>query len=109
MDTKKIIDLIKNGEFDEKFIEIYVDSDKLQYQKERYINTINRFEEYYGTGEVQIFSAPGRSEVCGNHTDHQHGKVLACAINLDAIAVVSGSDKEEIKSYVNEAILGGAW
>ena len=41
MDTKKIIDLIKNGEFDEKFIEIYVDSDKLQYQKERYINTIN--------------------------------------------------------------------
>ena len=97
MDTKKIIDLIKNGEFDEKLIEIYVDSDKLQYQKERYINTINRFEEYYGTGEVQIFSAPGRSEVCGNHTDHQHGKVLACAINLDAIAVVRGSDKEEIK------------
>lgn len=97
MDTKKIIDLIKDGEFDEKFIEIYVDTERLEYQKERYINTITKFEEHYGAGEVQIFSAPGRSEVCGNHTDHQHGKVLACAINLDAIAVVKQSEAEEIK------------
>ena len=97
MDTKKMIDLIKNGEFDEKFTEIYVDTERLEYQKERYINAITKFEEYYGAGEIQIFSAPGRSEVCGNHTDHQYGKVLACAINLDAIAVVKNNDKEEIK------------
>ena len=37
---------------------------------------------------AMIFSAPGRTEICGNHTDHQHGKVLAAAINLDTRAVV---------------------
>ena len=94
MDTKKIIELIENGDFDSKFIDVYVDAEQLEYQKKRYINTILKFEEHYGTGEVQIFSAPGRSEIGGNHTDHQHGKVLACAINRDAIGVVKQIDGE---------------
>ena len=94
MDTKKIIELIESGNFDEKLIDIYVDTDQLEYQKKRYIDTIAKFEEYYGEGEVQIFSAPGRSEIGGNHTDHQHGKVLACAINRDAIGVVKQVDGE---------------
>ena len=94
MDTKKIIELIENGDFDEKLIDIYVDAEQLEYQKKRYINTIRAFEEHYGAGEVQIFSAPGRSEIGGNHTDHQHGKVLACAINRDAIGVVKQMDGE---------------
>ena len=94
MDTKKIIELIESGNFDKKLIDIYVDTDQLEYQKKRYIDTITKFEEYYGEGEVQIFSAPGRSEIGGNHTDHQHGKVLACAINRDAIGVVKQIDGE---------------
>lgn len=94
METKKIIELIENGNFDEKLIDIYVDKDQLEYQKKRYIDTITKFEEYYGEEDVQIFSAPGRSEIGGNHTDHQHGKVLACAINRDAIGVVKQIDGE---------------
>ena len=94
MDTKKIIELIENGDFDEKLIDVYVDVEQLDYQKKRYINTIAKFEEHYGAGDVQIFSAPGRSEIGGNHTDHQHGKVLACAINRDAIGVVKPIDGE---------------
>ena len=94
MDTKKIIELIESGNFDEKLIDIYVDTDQLEYQKKRYVDTITKFEEYYGEGEVRIFSAPGRSEIGGNHTDHQHGKVLACAINRDAIGVVKQIDGE---------------
>ena len=94
MDTKKIIELIENGSFDEKLIDIYVDTEQLEYQKKRYIDTIFKFEEHYGAGDVQIFSAPGRSEIGGNHTDHQHGKVLACAINRDAIGVVKPMDGE---------------
>ena len=97
MDTKKIIELIENGHFDEKLIDVYVDVEQLDYQKKRYINTIVKFEEYYGEGEVQIFSAPGRSEIGGNHTDHQHGKVLACAINRDAIGVVKQVEANEIR------------
>ena len=97
MDTKKIIELIENGDFDEKLIDVYVDVEQLDYQKKRYINTIAKFEEHYGAGDVQIFSAPGRSEIGGNHTDHQHGKVLACAINRDAIGVVKQVEAGEIR------------
>ena len=59
-------------------------------QKERYAALINKFEEYFGADrEVGIYSAPGRTEVGGNHTDHNHGCVLAASVNLDAVAVVS--------------------
>ena len=56
-----------------------------------------KFEEYYGDDDIKIFSAPGRSEIGGNHTDHQQGQVLACALNLDAIANVKPSDASEIR------------
>lgn len=68
------------------------------YQKERYMRVLESYGELYGTDcEVGVFSAPGRSEVCGNHTDHNHGKVLAAAINLDAIAVASKNNKDVIR------------
>lgn len=41
---------------------------------------------------ASLFSAPGRTEVGGNHTDHNHGKVLAASVNLDVIAVVEPTD-----------------
>lgn len=97
MDTKCVQKLIENGNLDNDFIDIYVDKNQLDYQKNRYISALKKFEEYYGSGEVKIFSAPGRSEIGGNHTDHQHGKVLACAINLDAIGIVKEVDAKEIR------------
>ncbi len=69
--------------------DIYVDSGLLDYQTERYINAIDKFTEAYGERDIEIYSAPGRSEIGGNHTDHQHGIVLAASINLDAIGIVS--------------------
>lgn len=47
------------------------------------------FEAVFGQLPQRIFSAPGRTEICGNHTDHQRGRVLAAAVNLDALAAVS--------------------
>ena len=47
------------------------------------------FEAVFGQMPHRIFSAPGRTEICGNHTDHQRGRVLAAAVNLDALAAVS--------------------
>ncbi len=68
---------------------LYVDESALAKQPERYRHAIAMFRQLYGEeGDVQLYSAPGRSEVGGNHTDHQHGKVLACSLNLDVIAVV---------------------
>ena len=49
------------------------------------------------TADTWLFSTPGRAELGGSHTDHQHGEVLAASINLDAIAVVSKSKEKVIK------------
>jgi galactokinase len=85
----EIVAAIAAGAHDLRFNEIYVDSSLLQMQKERYIRSIERYHEIFGAGEAAIYSAPGRSEVGGNHTDHQHGSVLAASVNLDAIAITA--------------------
>ena len=95
--TKNIIFKVQSGDFDDRLLDIYVDENVLDYQKERYIKAIKKYEELYGEGEVEIYSAPGRSEVGGNHTDHQRGQVLACGLNLDVIAIVSKTDDNIIK------------
>ena len=69
--------------------DIYIDESVLEYQKGRYVKAIESFEELFGVKDVEIYSAPGRSEIGGNHTDHQCGRVLAASINLDAIAIVA--------------------
>lgn len=51
----------------------------------------------FGHAAERIFSACGRSELIGNHTDHQHGLVLACGVNLSAIALAAPNDRDEIR------------
>lgn len=87
-----IIQDIQNNVYNDTFLDIYVDQEQLEHQKSRYVQAIEKFIDLYGDQEVSIYSTPGRSEVCGNHTDHQHGEVLASAINLDIIAVVTKDD-----------------
>ena len=59
-------------------------------QKARYEKAVARFTEVYpGREEVFLYSAPGRTEIGGNHTDHQHGCVLAAAVQLDVLGVVA--------------------
>ncbi len=94
---KKASELIKEFEgnrHDKRIEDVYVDCDKLPAQKKRYIAAIEKFIDLYGDQDVEIYSTPGRSEVCGNHTDHQKGEVLAAAINLDIIAIVAKNDSE---------------
>ncbi len=87
-----IIQDIQNNVYNDTFLDIYVDQEQLEHQKLRYVQAIEKFIDLYGNQEVSIYSTPGRSEVCGNHTDHQHGEVLAAAINLDIIVVVAKDD-----------------
>lgn len=86
----------EEGIYRERLKDIYVDESVLDYQTERYIKALTEFASLYGEKEVEIYSAPGRSEVGGNHTDHQYGKVLATSINLDAIAVVAKTEDDII-------------
>lgn len=69
-----------------------------QAQTKRMIEAIDAFTSLYGDGrEIALFSVPGRSEICGNHTDHNHGEVLAGAIDRDIIAVASPNEDAQIR------------
>ncbi|MBQ7352661.1 MAG: galactokinase [Clostridia bacterium] len=91
MRTNELLDCIENGGLDLVLTRIY-GKENLDSQKERYIEAVKDFEAIYGKREVSLFSVPGRSELSGNHTDHNHGKVLAGSINLDIIAVSAKTD-----------------
>ena len=69
-----------------------------QSQRARYEKALASFSEFFGitADGARIFSAPGRTEVGGNHTDHNHGKVLAASVNLDVIAIVQPTDDGKI-------------
>ena len=82
----------KSNKHNQLLEDLYEDSSLVNYQKDRYANALNKFIELYGDENVSIYSAAGRSEISGNHTDHQHGCVLAGSINLDAIGVVARQD-----------------
>ena len=86
---------IAEGKKDERLLLLY--GKNLESQRNRYISSIDKFIELYGDKEISIISVPGRSEVIGNHTDHQHGEVLATSINLDIIAVVSPREDGVVK------------
>ncbi|HDR50291.1 MAG TPA: galactokinase [Mariniphaga anaerophila] len=90
-----------NGGNNPLFQELYGTDEKvLKAQADRYEGLLNDFQKTFGTDDVQLFSSPGRTEIGGNHTDHNYGRVLAGAVNLDNIAVVAanGSNVVRIKS-----------
>ena len=89
MKSCELKNLIKNGGL-KKYEALYWN---IEEQSKRFLAAIESFEEIFGEDrDVEIFSVPGRSEICGNHTDHNHGKVLAGAINRDIIAVAAKND-----------------
>lgn len=73
-----------------------------QATRDRYIKAVTTFEEHFGTErDVMLLSVPGRSELLGNHTDHNNGAVLAGAIDRDIIAVVA-RDEENAVTLLSE-------
>ena len=79
-----------NNEHDSTLTDLYYDDvEMIKYQKERYVNALDKYIELFGEENVDIYSAPGRTEVGGNHTDHQHGMVLAASVNLDAMEIMT--------------------
>ena len=95
--TNEIIGEIKSGIYDDLLLDVYVDPDKISYQQNRYIEAVKSYIAQFGDDDVEIYSAPGRSEIGGNHTDHQHGEVLAASINNDAIAIVKALKESCVK------------
>lgn len=83
------------------FKELYgVNPSILKEQADRYAGLMKEFNSTFSNDDVELFSSPGRTEIGGNHTDHNYGRVLAGAVNLDNIAVAArnGSNVIRIKS-----------
>ena len=67
-------------------------------QAARYEAVLNGLEATFGThAEAGLYSAPGRTEIGGNHTDHQHGRVLAGSVNIDMIAAAAPNSLNQLR------------
>ena len=90
---------LKSGALNARMVEIYgCDPAKAQAYADRFARVIKGFTVTFpgnAQAEIGLYSAPGRTEIGGNHTDHQYGCVLAASVNLDAIAAaaLNGTDK----------------
>ncbi|MFA7711182.1 MAG: galactokinase family protein, partial [Candidatus Neomarinimicrobiota bacterium] len=71
----------------------------LKQQAQRYLKLALRHMKFFPAEPVAFFSSPGRTEIGGNHTDHNHGKVLAASVNLDTIAAVNLSNDNKITIF----------
>ena len=86
---------IESGKYDKDFLMLYGETEKA---KARYLEACDEFQKLYiNTDNIRIFSAPGRTEVGGNHTDHQHGSVVAGGVDMDVIAIVGTNDDNVIR------------
>ncbi len=96
MNSSVIKAKISLGDFDATLTYIYGD-EAVAYQRERYIAAIDQFTKIYGEEDISLFSVAGRSELSGNHTDHNHGAVIAASIDLDIIAVAAARSDSVIR------------
>ena len=72
--------------------------DETPAQAARYEAVLNGLDATFGPhAEAGLYSAPGRTEIGGNHTDHQHGRVLAGSVNIDMIAAAAPNDKNQLR------------
>lgn len=90
--------MIKSAEGMTRMVQLYGSREgEVARQMERYMLLLKRHEDLFGTEKMPLLvSAPGRTELCGNHTDHNNGRVLAAAVNLDTVAAVSPRDDLQI-------------
>ena len=92
-----------SGDLNGRMVEVYgCDSAKAQEYANRFAKVIKGFQVTFpGSAEKEIglYSAPGRTEIGGNHTDHQYGCVLAASVNLDAIAAAALNGTDKIRFY----------
>ncbi len=96
MNASELIEKLKKGGCDERLREVYFEG--FSAQKQRLIGLAERFIKEFGDSEeVGVYSAPGRSEIGGNHTDHQLGNVIAASISLDILAVAAPNETKKVK------------
>lgn len=103
MNREELKKYINSKDFLHMINEVY-HMDDLEYietQKKRYEDVLDKAYKIYGDGDYHFISSPGRTEICGNHTDHQNGMVIAASINLDNVCVVKAT-KNNIATFTDD-------
>ncbi len=96
MNTYDVKKHIRDGTLDKTLAYVY-GANAVELQKKRYSDAVDAFAAIYGDRDVSLFSVAGRSELSGNHTDHNLGCVIAASIDLDIIAVAAKRDDSVIR------------
>ena len=108
MEAKELL-IQLNSEKADAFLEKMYGKNGIAENRERYVHVIRGFENHFKTSDMSLFSSAGRTEISGNHTDHNHGKVLAGSINLDCVAAAAANGTEKIhiisETYNQEFII----
>lgn len=95
----ELVDRIRNGKMDETISRVYPGKEICQVRR-RLAGICQGYEKLFGiTGELHGFSVPGRTELGGNHTDHQHGCVLAAGVDLDSAAAAAPNGEDTIRLF----------
>ncbi len=97
--VKELKKELAEGTFARKLAWLYCCGEEFTaHYADRYIHVLNGLETEFGCHETAaLFSAPGRTEIGGNHTDHQHGRVLVGSVNIDMIAAVGTNDLGQLR------------
>ena len=96
MNVEQTMEML-DGQEAEKLLEALYGRAQVQEQKERYREVLKGYRDKFGDGEVKLFTSPGRTEISGNHTDHNHGKVLAGSINLDCVGAAAANHSAKVR------------
>ncbi|MGI5947039.1 MAG: galactokinase [Lachnospiraceae bacterium] len=96
MNAKETIEVLGQEKAEKLMAQLYGCS-KTAENRERYEALVKGYVKTFGDGDMKLFSSPGRTEISGNHTDHNHGKVLAGSINLDCAGVAAKNNSNQIR------------
>ena len=97
---KTILKSLAAGTYDQRLERLCCSAPMAAAQRERIAGAVRRYQELFSAGPdapAAVFSGPGRTEIGGNHTDHQHGRVLCASVNMDMLAVAAPNGTETIR------------
>ena len=99
--VRYLVDMLGTEAAEKRLRDLYGDRPgEMDRQRGRYARLLQRYADEFGPNDqVMLISAPGRTELCGNHTDHNNGLVMAAAVNLDTLAAVSARQDMQVNLH----------
>ncbi len=95
MKAEETLRLLESEPAKELMVKLY-GADQAEENAGRYRDMVEKFKKKYGDRDILMFTSPGRTEISGNHTDHNHGKVLAGSINLDCVGIAAKNGTSQV-------------